>query len=723
MTDPTRSTTPPPSSNQSSTALATTIVGLYVLSEAQILGGITSILRRTPATLAGRQAAVPRIRRLVRQVVARLVYTSNDLVRQMVTAAVEEGSRDAIASVSKALVGRGGFTPPPGSTGGAGGSSGSGRALTVGGEPFDLSMPHGERAAQAIRNDIESELQDVRFRITRLPEDIYKAIAPHGAIGQVLANGFTGAQAQAVAWRVFVSQGVTGFTDKSGRDWALSSYVEMAVRTASMRAYNASHLARMHALGIHYFTVSDDGHPCPLCFPWEGKVLTDGHVADPEMPVDGTIGDATAAGLFHPNCFPGFVSVSAPSGVSAADSRWYEGELVVVHTALGNELSVTPNHPILTPEGWVAAGALEVGQHVVSYNGEVERVNDMSPDDQQVPASIGEVFDALRHSSGVTTVSVPSSAEQFHGDGSDSEVEIVLVDRLLQDGAEPDKLEGNSERPLFVGGMRFGSLLADGSLHKVVRAASHTSDGRVGASSDGQTLSGGHTRHSAFHDFTEVGTNATRDEPLADLGLSRSETLADLALGHSGGLEGDRLVKPDGLTARREPLPRDAGETSVDGLDADADGGRDLARALASRVTPDYVIGIERRVFAGHVYNLQSGDGWYVAGSIVVHNCRHVLTAVLPGFTVLPPPREWTPEMAQQYLDTQKQRRLEVAVRKAKRALEYAYTPAEQKRARADVTAAQAKVRQFVNANEHLVRQSRREQLNLTDAYAKLPVL
>jgi hypothetical protein len=404
MTDPTRSTTPPPSSNQSSTALATTIVGLYVLSEAQILGGITSILRRTPATLAGRQAAVPRIRRLVRQVVARLVYTSNDMVRQMVTTAVEEGSRDAIASVSKALVGRGGFTPPPGSTGGAGGSSGSGRALTVGGEPFDLSMPHGERAAQAIRNDIESELQDVRFRITRLPEDIYKAIAPHGAIRQVLANGFTGAQAQAVAWRVFVSQGVTGFTDKSGRDWALSSYVEMAVRTASMRAYNASHLARMHALGIHYFTVSDDGHPCPLCFPWEGKVLTDGHVANPEMPVDGTIGDATAAGLFHPNC-------------------------------------------------------------------------------------------------------------------------------------------------------------------------------------------------------------------------------------------------------------------------------------------------------------------------------RHILTTVLPGFTVLPPPREWTPEMAQQYLDTQKQRRLEVAVRKAKRALEYAYTPAEQKRARADVTAAQAKVRQFVNAHEHLMRQSRREQLNLTDAYAKLPVL
>ena len=397
MTDPQQ---PDPTSRM----LEQTIIGLYLLSQAQILGGITSILRRTPATLAGRQAAVPRVRRLVRQIVSRLVYTSNDLVRQMVTAAVDEGSRDAIASVSKALVGRGGFTPPPGSTDGSGSGFGGSRPLTSGGAPFDFTMAHGERAAAAIRADIESELADVRFRITRLPDDLYKAIAPHGAIYQVLANNVTPAQAQAAAWRVFASQGITGFTDVSGRDWALSSYVEMAVRTASTRAYNASHLARMHALGIHYFSVPDDGHPCPLCFPWQGKVLTDGVVSNPEIPVDGTIAEATAAGLFHPNC-------------------------------------------------------------------------------------------------------------------------------------------------------------------------------------------------------------------------------------------------------------------------------------------------------------------------------RHTLISVIPGVTVLPAPREWTDEMHQQYLDTQRQRALEREVRKAKAALDFAYTPAEQKRARADVTAAQAKVRQFVNARDYLMRQSRREQLNLTDAYAKLPVL
>ncbi|UFS59483.1 phage minor capsid protein [Subtercola endophyticus] len=301
------SDTQPSQEHPSSDSLAAQLAALYVLAEQQLLSGASSILRRTQATLDGQQAMVPKLRRLARQVAARLAYQSNPLADRMITAAVTEGANDAEKSVERALGGRGGDRMPPGT------------GLALPDEPFDLSMPHGERAAQAIRDDITSELEDVRFRITRLPDDIYKWIAPHGAIRQVLANDVTPAQAQAMAWRVFTSQGITGFTDRSGRDWALSSYVEMAVRTASTRAYNDSHLQRMHALNVDYFSVPDDGHPCPLCFPWQGKVLTDGVVADPEMPVDGTIAEATAAGLFHPQCrhvlipvFPGVTVLPEP---------------------------------------------------------------------------------------------------------------------------------------------------------------------------------------------------------------------------------------------------------------------------------------------------------------------------------------------------------------------------------------------------------------------------
>jgi len=291
---------------------------MYAIAERQLLEGITAILKRSLPTMMGRQATIPAIRRLMYQVVNRLIYQSNTLVAQMLAAAAREGIRDAIAAFNA-------MPPVPPTYGGGNGLVPPGRDIELrGDEPFDFSMTHWERSARFIREDITSELEDVRFRLTRLPEDVYKWIAPHGGIYQVRDNDVTSAQAQAMAWRVFTSEGIKGFTDRSGREWALSSYVEMAVRTASMRAYNASHLARMKALGIRYFTIPTSAHPCPQCFYWQGKVLTDGVIENPEIPVAGTIAEATAAGLFHPNCEHVLIGVQPGVTVLPEPQEWTE---------------------------------------------------------------------------------------------------------------------------------------------------------------------------------------------------------------------------------------------------------------------------------------------------------------------------------------------------------------------------------------------------------------
>lgn len=284
---------------------AAALIALYVIAEQRILSGATLILKGTPLTNEGAFTLLGLLRRMVRRILESLTRT-DALTKALVTAAVSEGRRDAQAAVeaSRALArvntpadARGGPRGP-----GDGRPPGSALRRPGAGDPFDLSMPHGERAAQAIRDDITSSLDDVRRRITRLPDDVYKMIAPHGGIYQAIDQGVSPAQAQAMVWRVFVREGVTGFVDKSGRNWSLSAYVEMAVRTATARAYNASHLARMQALGIEYFSVPDTGHPCPFCFPWQGRVLTVDRIEDPAIPVDATIAEATAKGLFHPNC-------------------------------------------------------------------------------------------------------------------------------------------------------------------------------------------------------------------------------------------------------------------------------------------------------------------------------------------------------------------------------------------------------------------------------------
>jgi len=285
---------PSPQQPQSD-ALAAQVAAAYILAEQNILAGSTSILRRTASTAEGRLQALALLKRLVARILPGLA--GYDRVAQlMVAASAREGAHTAQDQVSKALAhanaaGSGGGVLPP-----------FGTSLAREPEPFDLSMPHGERAAQAIADDLVSGLQDVRFRLTRLPDDVYKAIAPHGGIRQVLDNDVTPSQAQAMAWRVFTSNGITGFTDRAGRNWSMSAYTEMAVRTSSARAFNDSHLQVMRAVGVRYFTVPADGHSCPLCFPWQHAVLTDGLNPDPDVHADGTIVGATATGLFHPNC-------------------------------------------------------------------------------------------------------------------------------------------------------------------------------------------------------------------------------------------------------------------------------------------------------------------------------------------------------------------------------------------------------------------------------------
>lgn len=263
----------PPPDDQFRQLLAA-LLAAYFTAEQQLLGGVAGILRFTSPDYLSQLAALSKMRRLAGQVRANLGAADQAYAGPLVQKAIEAGRASGskeLARVSKDLV----RVPPP----------------------FDFSVPHGERSAQAIRDDLVSPLEDVKRRITRLPDDVYKLISPAAAAGQALGHGYTPAQAQAYAWREYVRQGVRGFTDRSGRDWSLSAYVEMSVRTATMRAFNDSHLQVIQATDENLVIVSDDGHPCPLCFPWQNRVLC--IVADGVHP---TIAEAITAGLMHPQC-------------------------------------------------------------------------------------------------------------------------------------------------------------------------------------------------------------------------------------------------------------------------------------------------------------------------------------------------------------------------------------------------------------------------------------
>ena len=131
----------------------------------------------------------------------------------------------------------------------------------------------------------------------------------------------------------------------------------------------------------------------------------------------------------HPNCFPAGVIVSGPQNL-AATRRWYEGELVVIRTAAGEELPATANHPVLTNKGWVPANLLKVGDRVVRSTRSEGALPLVVPDEQQAPSLVQDVG---RADDMVPLGVMPTSAEDFHGDGGHGEVDVVLSDGLLWD--------------------------------------------------------------------------------------------------------------------------------------------------------------------------------------------------------------------------------------------------------------------------------------------------
>lgn len=164
---------------------------------------------------------------------------------------------------------------------------------------------HGLESARQIVNDLRSSLDDVKLRITRLPEDIYRRVVL-SAVDQV-TGGVSPRAAQLAAWRDLMGRGLTGFVDARGARWNLATYVEVAVRAATQRAYLASSVERMGAMGVEFFLVPPHAAPCPMCAPWQGAVLSARgpgmyRVNGVDVLVAATIEQAREAGLFHPNC-------------------------------------------------------------------------------------------------------------------------------------------------------------------------------------------------------------------------------------------------------------------------------------------------------------------------------------------------------------------------------------------------------------------------------------
>ncbi|MFE5895901.1 phage minor capsid protein [Streptomyces sp. NPDC056488] len=152
--------------------------------------------------------------------------------------------------------------------------------------------------------------------ILRAVEDGYRQVVAEVTAAPLLGTD-TRRQATQQAMSRFAERGVTSFRDRAGRRWSMTTYAEMAVRTSVGRAAVEAHMTTLAAAGVDLVVVSSSPRECPLCRPWERQVLSIGgpsgaRTVDVEHAVEdgrivrvdvaGSLDEARAAGLQHPNC-------------------------------------------------------------------------------------------------------------------------------------------------------------------------------------------------------------------------------------------------------------------------------------------------------------------------------------------------------------------------------------------------------------------------------------
>nr|WP_296776054.1 phage minor capsid protein [Rhodococcus sp. (in: high G+C Gram-positive bacteria)] len=196
------------------------------------------------------------------------------------------------------------------------------------------------RAVQALARETYVRSNAVHRNILRNFEDDYRTVVSD-IVGRAVVGAETREQAAVTALDAFADRGITGFTDRAGRNWKMSSYVEMATRTATMRALNEGSDAAMKDMNLDFVRISTHARCSDRCAPYQGRILSlsgeNVGTVTAESELDGStvrfkvaagLERAQERGLFGPNCrhtrsafVPGVSSNKPPEPVDPQDYK------------------------------------------------------------------------------------------------------------------------------------------------------------------------------------------------------------------------------------------------------------------------------------------------------------------------------------------------------------------------------------------------------------------
>ena len=190
-----------------------------------------------------------------------------------------------------------------------------------------------QNAYQATISDITGQIMlNAQMEVTQgiLNTETGKVVSGVSSINQAIRNGV----------KRMVDNGITGFIDHGGHHWSPEAYVTMDIRTTMANTARAAVLERNAEYGNDLYQVSHHDGARPLCYPWQGKVISDQNRSRDVVDDEGNTVHVYAqsetsygepAGLFGINCghypipfIPGFSRIRPPEQNKEQNDKEYE---------------------------------------------------------------------------------------------------------------------------------------------------------------------------------------------------------------------------------------------------------------------------------------------------------------------------------------------------------------------------------------------------------------
>ena len=159
------------------------------------------------------------------------------------------------------------------------------------------------------------------------------------ATGEVVIGVSPMNQAVRQAVKKMVENGITGYVDHGGHHWSPEAYVTMDVRTTMGNTARAAVFERMDEYNDDLYQVSHHDGARPLCYPWQGKVIsridavrdvTDDQGNTVHVYAQSETSYGEPAGLFGINCghypipfIPGFSRIRPPDQNKEQNDKEY----------------------------------------------------------------------------------------------------------------------------------------------------------------------------------------------------------------------------------------------------------------------------------------------------------------------------------------------------------------------------------------------------------------